>query len=227
MKQLAEKEKYFSKIISEFKTPTVAQINALKTILKTTKQRFSNDEVELIELTLYSCNYVHKLIDAFSRILAPKQEKLSLNYNKFNIVELLNEVIDELKILLKYNNLKIETICKKEVIISADKIKLKNVIENILSNAIKNASKDSTIQIKIENIERRVQFMVKNSNLCIEENALRKVFNKSKNDISLLGCSTTELGLYLSKEIINAHFGQMIIKCCEDSSYVLGFSLPL
>lgn len=226
MKQLIEKEKYLSKVIRELKIPTVAQINALKTILKTTKQKFSPDETELIELTLYSCNYMHKLIDVFSRLLAPKIEKISLTYSRFDMVELQNEVMNELKILLKYANLKTEVICEKEIIIGADRAKLKNVIESILSCVIKNAYKNTTIQIKIEKKENKIQYLVK-SNSTIEENILCEIFNKAKTDNTLLKHSGAQLSLYLSKEIINAHFGNMIVEQCDNNTNILGFCLPV
>ncbi len=226
MRQLIEKEKYLSKIISELKIPTVAQINALKTILKTTKQKFSSDETELIELTLCSCSHMQKLIDAISRVITSSPEKISLTYQRFNIVDLTNEIISELEILLKYTNLKIERKFGKEIIISADKNKIKTVIENILSNTIKNACKNSTIQIQITKNESEVQFTVKSNNSYIEKGILGEIFSKSKADTSLLKHSGTELRLYLSKEIISAHFGYMILKNCNDGKNILGFSLP-
>ena len=226
MKQLFEKEKYLIKIIQEFKTPTIAQSSALETLLETTKQKFSADELELIELTLNSCNYMQKLIDTFSNVFKLSLEKLSLKYVKFSLNEILNEVLAELTLLLKYNELKIELNCKNEVIVNADKVQLKKVIENILLNSIKNAYKNTTIEIKIAVFKNEVLFEVKNKSPYTDEELLNNIFNKNNGRMLAFKSPSKELGLYLSKEIINAHFGRMIVKSCDDNINVLGFYLP-
>jgi len=226
MKQLFEKEKYLIKIIQEFKTPAIAQSCALEALLETAKQKFSKDELELIELTLNSCNYMRKLIDTFLNVLKLNLEKLSLKYTKFNLVELLNEVLDGLNLLLKYNGLKVELKCKKEVIINADSLQIKKAIENILLNSIKNSCKNSIIEINIEIFKNEILFEVKNKSPYIEEELLNGIFNKNKKQISVLKNPSKEFGLYLSKEIINAHFGRMLAKSDSDNTNILGFYLP-
>ena len=132
MKQIARKEEYLAKLMHDLKTPATAQACALESLLKTTTSNFSEEESDLIKLTLNSCNNMKKLIDTFLFVFKLKNQKLVLKYEQFDLVQLVNEVISELKILLKYNELKIKIISNTECIINADKSNIKRVIENIL-----------------------------------------------------------------------------------------------
>ena len=227
MKQTVKKEEYLAKIIHDLKTPASAQVSALKSLLETADKKFSEDETDLIKLTLNSCSYMQKLIDTFSAVFKLNCSKLVPNYEKFNIVDLLNEIIEEVSILLKYNELNLEVITEDEIIINADKLQLRRVIENILSNSINHSYKNSTIQIKITKTRYELTFEVKNNSCYIEDKVLREIFNKYKSYSSVYNRAGVGLGLYLSKEIINAHFGKMIAKSSPENINIFGFVLPL
>ena len=69
MKTISKKDEYLTKIIHDLKTPTIAQIKALESFLVTCSNKISQEEVDLIKLTLSSCNYMHKLIDIFTSVI--------------------------------------------------------------------------------------------------------------------------------------------------------------
>ena len=227
MKQTIKKEEYLTRIIQDLKIPALAQVSALESLLKSVEPKYSTEEVDLIKLTLNSCNYMKKLIDTFSNVYKLNCSKLTLNYDKFNLVELLKEVINESEILIKYNELGIELTSDNEITVNADKMQIKRVIENIILNSINSSYKNTTLQIKIAKFKNEVCFEVKNKSNYIEPNILKEIFDKYKNNSSLYNRPSVGLGLYLSKEIINAHYGRMIAKSYIENINVFGFYLPL
>ncbi|MBR2068316.1 MAG: hypothetical protein IJ877_01010 [Candidatus Gastranaerophilales bacterium] len=226
MKQIAKKEEYLAKIIHDLKTPATAQVYALKSLLDTTSVRFSQDEIDLIELTLNSCNYMEKLIDTFSNVFKLNSKKLELHYDRFNIVELVNEVLSEIKILLKYNKLHVEFNSQSEIVVNADRLQIKRVIENIMSNSINHAFQESAIKISISANRSEVVFQVENNSPYIKEKILNELFDKYKTYSSVFNRPGIGLGLYLSREIIVAHFGRMIAKSTPENVNTFGFCLP-
>ncbi len=227
MKTHIKKEEFLAKIIHDLKTPTLAQISALEVFLANSSDKLNENEKELIELTLNSCNYMQNLIETFNIVYKMDFEQIHLNYEKFNIVNLIKEVQNEIKILLKYNKLNIELKSSKEIIVNADKLQIKRVLENILSNAINNSYKNSTIYINVAKTKSSIQLEVKNNSPYIESKILEEIFEKFKSYPSLHKKAGIGLGLYLSKEIINAHYGKMIAKSFEDNINIFGFELPL
>lgn len=221
-----KKDEYIAKIIHDIESPIIAQITALESFLSSVNNKVLPDEKDLIELTLNSCKYLYKLIEVFNSVYKLNFESLRLNYEKFNVVELIKTLINEMDILLKYNELKLSLICEDEIVINADKIQIKRVIENLLSNSINYAFKNSKIEISLSEIANKIVFKVKNHSPYIQDEVLKEIFNKYKVQ-ALYNKNGIGLGLYLSKEIINTHGGIMIARSYPEDISVFGFELPL
>ena len=221
-----KKDEYISKIIHDIENPVLAQITALELFLSAIGNKISHDEKDLIELTLNSCRYLYKLVEIFNSVYKLNFEPLKLNYEKFNIVELVEDSIRESRILLKYNELNLEFSCKKEITLNADKTQIKRVIETLFSNSITYAFKNSTIRIELFKTNNKILFEIKNNSPYIEQDVLKDVFNKHKTQ-ALYNKNGIGLGLYLSKEIINAHNGTIIAKSFPEDISIFGFEIPL
>lgn len=221
------KEEYIVKIIHDFKTPINAQIKALELFLSSTESKILQEEKDLIELTLNSCNYMQKLIETFTCVHQLKNTSLILNYEKFDIVELIRNSIKELTILLKFYELDILFDYQKEIIINADKLQIKRVIENLLSNSINYAYKNTKIKINLSLKNESLVFTIKNKSQYIEPIVLKEIFKKYKTQASRYNKHGVGLGLYLSQEIISAHWGEMIAKSSVDETNVFGFIIPI
>ena len=216
-------EEFIAKIIHDLKTPINAQIKALESFLSTARKKITQEEKDLIELTLNSCNYMQKLTEIFISIHKLKEGKLLLNYEKFNLVDLIEQSIQELNILLKYYELKVVFNKKRKCIINADKLQIKRVIENLLSNSINFAFKNSTIEINLLNYKRNIAVTITTKSAFIEQDILKEIFNK----YSTNNKSSSGLGLYLSQEIIKTHNGIMIAKSNSDDINIFGFEIPI
>ncbi|MBR5303818.1 MAG: HAMP domain-containing histidine kinase [Candidatus Gastranaerophilales bacterium] len=221
-----KKDQYISKIIRDIESPMIAQIVALESFLHTASSKISPDEKDLIELTLNSCKYLYKTVEVFNSVYKLNFEPLVLNYEEFNIVELIHELIDEIRILVKYNELQLEFNSEKEIIIGADKAQIKKVIESLLSNSVNYAFKNSKIEVRLLRFNDKIVFEIKNNSPYIEEEVLREIFSKYKM-CALYNKNGIGLGLFLSKEIINAHNGTMIAKSYPEDVSVFGFEIPL
>ena len=221
-----KKDEYIAKIIHDIENPTLAQITALESFLTTAYSKISQEEKDLIELTLNSCKHMYKFIEVFNLVYRLNFEPLKLNYEKFDFVELVQDLIKELEILIKYYELNLELNCEEKIVIYADKIQIKRVVENLLSNSINYAFKNSKIKIVINVYKNKILFKVINNSPYIESETLKEVFDKHKIQ-ALYNKNGVGLGLYLSKEIVNAHGGEMIANSFPDSTCVFGFEVPV
>jgi len=226
-KNTDKKEEFILKIIHDLKTPISAQTIALESFLTTAQNKISQEENDLIKLTLNSCNYMQKLIEIFTSVSKLKNQKIMLNYEKFNINELINSLINELCILLKYHELKIEFNPSKEIIVNADKLQIKRVIENLISNSINYAYKNTAIIINTKADNNEFIFKIQNKSPYIEPKILREIFQKYKTQPSLYSKNSVGLGLYLSQEIIKAHSGTIFAKSDIDNTNTFSFIIPI
>jgi signal transduction histidine kinase len=166
---------------------------------------------------------------------------LALNRETFNLKELLQDLIDDCKsqhkddicdIKLYYNIEEIQLQRQRNdclYSITADKTRLSQVVSNLLANALKFTNKDCLIQIIVEKREiddrlKEIIVKIKDTGTGIDTDLLPKLFTKfaSKSEKGI------GLGLYICKNIVEAHHGKIWAKNNEDGKgATFSFSLPL
>ena len=227
MKQIVQNEELIETIMLDLKIPAVAQTCALESLLETSETKFMPKEADLIKLTLSSCKYLKRLIDTFLAIQKLNNTTFSLNHKKFYPNEILQKILCELEIIIKFNNLKLKINSADNLVINADKIYMEHAFQNILYNCINSAYKSSEMEINLLNNKNHMTFEVKYCADYIEPEIIKEIFNKQKNISAPFGRPRVGLGLYLSKEIIKAHFGGMIAKSNSNNTNIFGFYIPI
>ena len=111
------------------------------------------------------------------------------------------------------------------VLIEADKVRITQVIDNLVSNALK-FTKEGTISLSVEsNDKRQAVVSVKDSGQGIDPSMLPKLFTKFATKSEFGG---TGLGLFISKNIIEAHGGKIWAENnTNEKGATFYFSLPL
>ncbi len=221
-----EKQDFLPKILYDLKTPALAQITALETLLKISGKNFGAQDKDLIELTIHSCRYMQHLIEVFSMINTMECERIKPFCEVFDINEILEKILNELKIILKYKNITVNIDTKEELLIYADKLYIKITLFNLLSNSIDYSFENSNIDINFRTRKNHLILEIKSQGTPIVTNFSKEIFEKYKRK-STFNKTTLGLGLYLSKEIINAHFGTIIAKSQENNINIFGFEIPI
>ena len=155
--------------------------------------------------------------------------QIKINSEEFEITKLIDEAVSEISNLLVENEQNI--IIKSNLAdnkINGDKFQLKRVIINLLSNAIIYGNKKSNIELKLDEDVNNFSLSVKNKSNYIPEDKINDLYEKFKRKDNIkFQKSGTGLGLYLSKQIIVQHNGNIFAKSDkEEQSCTFGFSLP-
>lgn len=114
------------------------------------------------------------------------------------------------------------------IMVRADKDAITRVIYNLLDNAVKFANQDSTITLRIYKDDKKAYVSIKDIGETIPADDLPYIFDRfHKSDRSRsLDKDGVGLGLYLVKEIINAHDEDIIVRSANGVTEFV-FSLPL
>ena len=155
--------------------------------------------------------------------------ELKLNYQRFDLLEVLVNVILTFEREIDRKNIEIrglDSISPKFVY--GDKDLLHQVIYNLIENAVKFTNDGGYIDFDIIETQDETVFFIKNSGLGIKTNELEHVFerfyktDKSRSkDKKGLG-----LGLYLVRSIIRLHGGDIMAKSEYGEYTQFSFSLP-
>jgi signal transduction histidine kinase len=112
-----------------------------------------------------------------------------------------------------------------------DKVRLGQVISNLIGNAIQYGAKDKPISIVLDGTSQNILISVYNDGSPIPASQLATIFNsftrgadttKTPTDIS----SNLGLGLFISKEIITSHGGNIVVRSTKAEGTTFTISLP-
>jgi signal transduction histidine kinase len=138
-------------------------------------------------------------------------QTLNLNKARFNLNDIISKVVQDYKNQLNSEakrsvRLQVELHIANPIFIEADENRLTQVISNLLDNAFK-FTKEGTISVRLEYVQKNNEVIVsiEDSGMGIDPGIFPRLFSKfaAKSDTG------TGLGLFISKNIIEAHGGKI------------------
>jgi signal transduction histidine kinase len=233
--QLQDKmQKEFINIAAhELRTP-LQPILGLAEIVKN-EIKDNSHQKELLDIVISNAKRLKKLSEDILDVTKIESHSLKLNKESFDINALIVSIIDDyVRHSLNKKAIKFaDYFSKEKIIIYADKNRIGQVISNLIENSVKFISKEQgecVISIKTEkkkNIDssKIVVVRIKDTGSGIDMDILPRLFTK----FSSKSFQGTGVGLYISKNIIEAHGGQIWAENnTEDgkSGATFSFSLP-
>jgi len=226
MKEIeAQKETFVATLTHDLKVPTIAQIKALELLLKGTMGQFNENQSEALVQIMNSCRYMLNMISTLLSTYRYDDGIKKMNYEEFNFIDLVSECCNEIACLAKEKEQKL--LIKNnstDNLIQADKLEIKRVITNLISNAIYYSSKNSQIEIIMEDASNEITLLVTSHSRVIPTEKLEKLFDKYVS--SGIKPQQSGLGLYLVKQIIDIHNGEVIAESDEINGNTFGFKIP-
>ncbi len=195
-----------------------------------------NSDVEIMDFKLYidqiniAAGQMHNLINDFLQLAINDSIDFELHKSAFDLINLIESVISNFRnALISKNQILLFQPADINLIIEADRHRITEVIENLISNAIKYSPKDKMIYVDVKVEYERVLFMVKDEGPGLSNSDLNKIFGKfQKLSTRPTGDeSSTGLGLYIVKKIIEKHNGKVWVESELDKGCTFFVSLPV
>ena len=194
----------------EIKTPTQSILSYSELL-----QRHPEKNKQITEAIVRNAKRLQRLTNDILDVTKIESQSLKLTKEKFNLNDVIFSIIEDFNntIRAEGRNIRIFYESKEPIILESDKGRMSQVISNILSNAIKFSNKhDGKIFIfteiqEIQNVTftKQVLISIKDEGIGIDNTIIPRLFSKfvtkSENGIGL--------GLYISKNIIEAHGGKI------------------
>ena len=240
--KVKESEKMKNEFINiaahELRTPIQPIIGLVDSIYSNSKDE---EQKELLEIIRRNAERLKRLTNNVLDVTRIESHSLNLDKEKLNLDAVISEIIkDYITNKMKQKNVTIVYDYKNKdnnnnyLFVEADKDRLIQVICNLIDNALKYATSSPLITISLEKKERRerekenkkqVIVSIKDAGEGIPENILPKLFTKLTIRTSSSG---TGLGLYISKNIIEAHGGKIWAENNPDGyGSIFKFTLPI
>jgi signal transduction histidine kinase len=208
------KDEFIHVAAYELKTP-IQPILRLCELLRDRKTDIEKDE-EILDIIIRNSKRLMKLAEDILNVAKIESGSFSLKKEKFDIIELIAEIINDIeeKIIENKKNIKLSFELynrnnnnnnNNNIIVEADKNRLSQVICNLLNNAIKFTDEGSiTVIVERKNgSQNEILVSIRDTGTGIHHDILPKLFTKFATKSSIVG--GTGLGLFISKSIIEMH----------------------
>ena len=233
------KEKRVEKMKSEFisvaahqlRTPLSAIKWTLQMILDEDLGEISSEQKEFIGRAYQSNEAVVNTVNDLLSVSRIEEGKYLQKLKLVKIEDIINNTISFSEALAKRKEIKLEFQKPKECLaeIKADAEKIRIVIQNLIENAIYYAPKKSKVIIFLKCTDKEVEVKVQDTGIGVPKDKQERLFTKFFRAPNAITMETdgSGLGLYIAKNIVEAHNGKIGFESEEGKGSTFWFTLPV
>jgi signal transduction histidine kinase len=230
VKEKSFHQRQFIGVVShEFRTP----LSIISSAIQNLQLLGGNDQITKRYLKIQRA--VNRLTQLADNCLADARldaTSIKLQIESFELGKLISECMHFLDlsenndVFVRFNNRLIPIDSMPCIPCLADRGMLKIAISNILDNAVKYSAK-SLIHLDIEQLNGELNIYIQDEGPGIPESQAEEVFKRYRRlDVPQKGSIGTGLGLYVSREIVQAHGGDIKLMTYQPESCRFKISLP-
>jgi PAS domain S-box-containing protein len=225
----AEKDKFFSIIAHDLKSPFNGFLNLTELMADSTEEFSPTELIENNKLLNESARNLYRLLENLlewaqiqkgSIIFTPKESDLFKMVSQSIGIVYHQALQKRITIINEINN---------PLKVYADEKMIDTVLRNLISNAVKFTRKDGKIIIKSQRSDNgTIEISIADNGVGIPENDVKRLF-KIEEKVSSQGTdgeSSTGLGLLLCKEFVEKHGGNIWVESEPGRGSTFTFSLP-
>ncbi len=208
MTLLTEKEDFINRLSHDLKNPIGPIVNLLPLVIEDIDDSVILKDLEVIQRNAI---YMKELIMDSLNLARLEKVEHGLEEQELNMFELVEIVIDDNSFYFDDPRISIINEMNKNVVVYADELKIKEVLNNLLSNAIRYKNDDTnSIVINAKKEDGTIHFSIKDQGVGLTQKQISKIFNEFyKADSSRHVKESSGLGLTICKKIIEKHGGKI------------------
>ena len=223
------RDAFLSMASHELKTPltSLKLQTQIHDRLMTKGEKLSSEDIsKLILVTNKQVSRLSRLVDDMLDITRIQTGKLSVNPKTRDICELIREVSLRIAPQLEAAKVSIELFLPPNpIFIPFDNFRMEQVLTNIMTNAIRYAS-GTPLKVRVENLESKVRISLKDGGPGISKENHEKIFQRFESVSTSQDASGLGLGLYIVRQIVNAHKGKIWVESEPGTGSTFVFELP-
>jgi PAS domain S-box-containing protein len=220
-----KKEEFIGLASHELKTPVTSLSGYLQILNRSLPDADRNKP--FLQKALLQVKKLSELISDLLDVSKIETGQLPLSFSKFDLTHAVQETIE----LIQYSTKTHQIILKQpaqEIMVSADKQRIEQVVVNLLSNAIKYSPNEKLVNVAISGVPGNVRVEVQDYGMGIQKEHQERIFSRFYRVEELAShISGLGIGLYISKEIITRHKGKLGLDSEPEKGSTFFFEIPL
>lgn len=230
-KAVRARDEFLSIASHELKTP----LTSLSLQIQMTKQNINVSEgktptaeklTKIFEASDKQVSRLNRLVEDLLDVSRIQSGNLSFEFDRTNLSEIVKEILHRSSEQFIKANCPLEMNIQENVIGYLDSGRIEQVIENLISNVLKYAP-GKPVKISLSGSARRAQLTVEDSGPGIQPEMQSKIFERFERANPSRYVTGLGLGLYIVKEIVKAHHGDIILQSTPGIGSKFSIDLPL
>ncbi|OGY64112.1 MAG: hypothetical protein A3I89_03970 [Candidatus Harrisonbacteria bacterium RIFCSPLOWO2_02_FULL_41_11] len=226
---LQSKSDFITVAAHQLRTPLSAVNWSLESLQK---ENLNGGQKELAETGLSAARNLSKIVEDLLNVSKIEGGKFGYNFQQLDIVKFLQSAVEQASVVAKDYKASVYLEPPKEpsIILEADLERLGLLMSNLLENAIKYNVENGKVTVSVE---RRtdapfIQVNVADTGVGIPQEAMNKIFTKffRAENVAEKETEGSGLGLYIAKNVVNRHGGQIWAESVEGRGAIFHFTLP-
>lgn len=217
---------FVANVSHELKTPLTSIKGFVETLLEEALEDKENIR-RFLQIIQDNANRLDTLVNDLLDLSYLESKEIALEKKEADIRELTEDILAGFKSQLKKKNIAANNDLSTDLIIRADKDKIRQVLVNLIDNAIKFNRENGTIKIYNEDSKDKIKFLIEDSGIGIPPKDIPRIFERfyrvDKARSRQLG--GTGLGLSIVKHIIELHAGTVGVESAEGLGSKFWFTL--
>jgi signal transduction histidine kinase len=213
-------------VAHEFRTPLTSLRMAVHLCTEQVAGPLTEKQAELLYAAREDCDRLQGMVDDFLDLSRIESGRVELSPVPTEVSALITNAIDEFKADAdaKGVNLGAESSFPESTVL-ADRDRIGHVFSNLIGNAVRFTSKGGSVTLGAGSVDGSVRFTVTDTGTGIPKEHQERVFEKFF-QVPDSGPKGTGLGLYIAKEIVRAHGGEIGVDSEPGKGSIFWFTLP-
>jgi two-component system, NarL family, sensor kinase len=229
------REDFVSTLTHDLKTPLLGAIEMIKALQQERFGSITPQQHKVLATMARSHQSNLQLLETLLDVYRNDAEGVQLARSPIHLVDLVEQVIESLKDLATNYHVSLNLSCHEASIrhinLNGDALQLQRVISNLCMNAINHSPIDGRVDVVVDTWGDRThpQQVVKvmDEGPGIQPDELPQLFERFYQGQSDRQAKGSGLGLYLSRQIVEAHGGTIWAENRVSRGAIFGFRLPI
>lgn len=233
------REKAIDKLKSQFVSVAAHQLRTPLSIIKWSLGmllggdigKITKDQEQTVDKAFQTNERMIRLVNDLLNVSRIEEGRYVYQPKIVQFEELVKDICDSSKDRIKAKKISFKLNLgksKKEKVVKVDVEKMTLAIKNLVDNAISYTPSGGEIEVKVKRGRQKIEFSIRDTGMGIPKKEQDKVFSRFFRGTNAVKKETegTGLGLFISKNIIEAHDGKIWFESKEHKGTTFYFTLP-
>lgn len=208
----SEQDSFFATVAHDLRTPIRAEINALQMLLNNNFGSLEDNQQEILEDILNSTKFMQDMVENLLSKNKIDYGQLKLAKQVYSLKDLTQHCIELTKYILSDRKQKVVFKCSTEnTLLPLDFLEMKRAIHNLIANASSYSPTGKEIIVEVFQHEDKIGVSVQDFGKGIAIENQEDIFLQYMSHAKQYKTLGSGLGLYITKRIVEAHSGEIIL----------------